>query len=420
MIEKEWYKEASSLTVSELLKLLKEIGLVRAAKTISFLAWLVLPFWIWMIIMQFVENKFFILILAIPGIVLYVITLIFIIFQSYFWRAHEFKIMKLIEKSAAELFKDPKNEQKVEEFKNKCRAFILPYSHHMPFSLAALAELVKSVWGIVGKVLDLYGSYSLITFFVIFRGGFGDLFGASFSTISQILPAQLIEWPFRNLWISLGILWMLSLFYDPAVSLMRIWGRLPLPKSRAAVLYFISLYDLSSRIGICAVKALHIPTILRERARAVMCDPFIDPLTLPKIVQKTVRNVEGESCDVSRWSEKIETEADVDRIKKLTLKDPSTPFLLKFFAKIGRPKELLGRIKQMQPMAYIGIHHERCVFLGMVVYDPIMRIRRGRFYFDTTYLKKEFLLIYNKEVENQRRIARKLPPQLEELIKSLV
>jgi len=403
----------------EILKTLKDVGLLRIAKGISFLAWLILPFWIWSIALQLLGNELFVLHLAIPGVALFIVELIFVVSQISFWRSHEFKIMRLIEK-AAEVFRNPENKQRAEEFKDECRKFILPFTHHMPFSLSAIAETrVSSVKFIVGRIEGFYSSYSIVTFLVVFQRELYGLFEPLSPVVSQFLPPLLTDWPFRNLWISLGILWVLSLYYDPVIGFIRVLMRYAAPKRSGILVHFTSLYDSRSRIMLSVGYVFSIPTILAERSRAVMCDPFVDPLTLPIIVQKTVLNVEGKSCDVSRWSEKIETESDVNRMKELAWKDKKTPFLLKYLARMGKSEDLLRRIKEVQPITYIGVINNRCVFLGHVLYNPVKKIRQGRFFFDTTYLKKEFLLIYEEEVKKRRDIERKLPSELEELIKSL-
>lgn len=398
--------------------MLKDVGLIRVAKAVSFLAWLILPFWIWFIALQLLGNELFVLYLAIPGAVLFIVTLIFISFQISFWRSHEFKIMRLIEK-VGDVFRHPENKQKAEEFKDECRKFILPFTHHMPFSLSAIAEThVSSIRSIIASIEGFYTSYSIVTFFVVFQRGLYGLFEPLNPVVSQ-MPPQLTDWPFRNLWVSLGILWVLSLYHDPLIRFIQVMVHYAVPKPSGILAYSTSMYDVRLRIMLSVAYVVSIPTILAERSRAVMCDPFIDPLTLPRIIQKTVLNVEGKSCDVSRWDEKIETESDVDRMKELAWKDKRTPFILGFLARRSESKTLLKRIKEVQPITYIGVINDRCIFLGHAIYNPIKRIRQGRFYFDTTYLKKEFLLIYEEEVKKQRQIERKLPSELEELIKSL-
>lgn len=412
------------MTLSDLWKLLKGIGFAKIARSVSFLAWLILPFWIWRIVIQFVGDEMFVWNLALPGLALLLFFLFVMTAQGYLWKRHEFRIMKLVEKRASAAFSDPEDPEKAKEFKEECRKFILPYTYQLPFSLSGMAEAIRmsfmSVF--INALVNLYMSYSFMTLLIVYQSEVRKLLVGLASIVYETLPFDLhfyVQWSIDNIWISLGVFWMLSLYYDPALFLVQKSGQIRIPKFRMVFLYLTTIPILAVRVTICVMRVLTIPILLAERARAVKVAPFVDPLTLREIVQRTIQNVEGRSCDVSRWSEKIETEADAERMRKDTIKDRSTPILLRILAKVSRPRDLLEKIKEMQPMTYIGVHNERCVFLGTVLYDPIQRIRRGEFYFDTTYLKNEFLLIYKGEVEKQRQMEMKLPSELEELIRRL-
>jgi len=405
--------------LEETLKVLKEIGLLRAAKVVSFLAWLILPFWIWFIILQLLGNQFFVLNLAIIGILLFILESVFIIAQRYFWRIHEFKIMKLIE-SAGAFFREPDNKQKAEEFKEDCRKFVLPFTFHLPFTLSVVTKMLASPPRfILSRIEGFFLSYSIVTFLVVFGKELQRLVVALSSIFPTTIPLQLADLAIHNLWVSLGILWISSLYYDAINSLLRKGKSFGITKRSAVFLHISSVYDLPSRIILSASKLFLIPVFFAERNRAFMCDPFIDPLTLPRIVQRTILNIEGKSCDISRWGEDVNSDSDVDKIKELVKKDHRSPFLLKFFVRMSDSKDVFTKIEQTQPITYVGVHEDRCIFLGHVHYNPIERIRQGRFYFDTTYLRNEFLLIYNEEVKKQRQIESKLPSQLEDLIRNL-
>lgn len=401
------------------LKLLREIGIEKAAKITSFLAWMVLPFWIWWVILQVVGVQAFSLSFAIPGLFLLFITLVFVVCQAYFWRNHEFKVMKLFEKAGA-IFKNPENSQTAEEFKDECRKFILPFTHHMPFFLSAISGTRTNLGrSVIGFIQASYVSYSTVAVVVVFRGEVKEFVDFLSTYLPSGLSSEWASWIARNYWISLVVLWIVSLYYDPSVSLLRRSKALSSSKSDFLLHYFVILGDLTTRIGLLLSYVFEIPVALAEKERAFFTDPFIDPQTLPTIVQRAMSNVEGKSCDVSRWDQDIASEADAERVRELARKDPRTPFILRLFAMQSKSKDLLERIRQTQPMTYLGTHNDRCVFLGHVVYNPVKKIRQGRFYFDTTYLKKEFLLIYRNQAEKQRQIEMKLPSQLEELIKSL-
>jgi len=407
--------------ILEILKLVKEIGLTKAVSIISFLAWFLLPFWIWYIAFRLLGNGIFVFNIAVIGIVLSFAESIFLATQMVFWRHHEFGIMKFVEKAGI-LFRDPGDKSKAEEFKDECRKFILPFTHHLSFSLSAIhagmRKRVVSIRFALSKLWRLYWAYSIATFLVVFRKELHGLFDFLRPVIIQIPYVQaLTDWSYHNLWIVLALLWVSSLYHDSLIRLTQSSKRLGVSRYRLLLVHLLSTYDPVPRMVLFWWGPLLIPTFFAERARAVIYDPFVDPLTLPRIVQKTVLNVEGKNCDVTRWNESIETPSDVDRIKELTWKDRKAPFLLRMLAKMSQTEDLLERIKEAQPMTYVGIVGDRCVFLGHVVYNPIRRIRQARFYFDTTYLKKEFLLIFQGEAEKQRAIERELPSQFKEWIK---
>lgn len=332
----------------------------------------------------------------------------------------EFKFMKSIEKAAAALLLNPKDEKKVEAFKVECKKLTLIHKHYVPFALSGAAALLrKPVMFVLDGVRELYVSYSIVTFLLILEVEIVKILSGLASIVSRFLPPQLIEWPIRNPYISFGILLVLSLYYDPIFSLVRESRRIDISMHRIGLFYLETIWALAGKIIFSAYEILSLPIALSHRKRVASCDPFVDPLTLPQIIQRTLRNVEGKNCDVTRWGEKIGTEAEVDRIRRLTLSDETTSVFLRFFARFSKPKDVLKRAKEMELITYVGIHNKRCVLFAVISYDPIRKIRRGRFFWDTPYLKKEFLLIYEKEAEKQRVISRELPSQLEELIRRM-
>jgi hypothetical protein len=403
----------------EALKLLREIGFLRIAKGVSFLAWLALPFWVWYIVLQFVGSGFFVLNVALVGIFWFIVEFVFIVAQTLFWRGHEFKIMKMVESRSA-FFREPENIENAQNFKEDCRKFILPFTFHLPFSLSAISGFrIRSARFAFGRIESFYVAYSIATMLVTLRSEIWKLLVVLSSVFSTTIPLQLADWAVHNMWVLLGALWILSLYNDPLVSFLRkgkIYGK---TKRGAFLAYVSSIYEVSSRIVFSVGRLFFVPTYIAERNRALMCDPFIDPLTLPRIIQKTMLNVEGKSCSVSRWGEDVGSESDIDEVKELVRKDRRSPSLLRFFMRLSDSKDVSRRIVEMQPITYTGIGQDRCVFLGHVLYNPVARIRQGRFYFDTKYLKNEFLLIYNEEVKNQRQIESRLPSQLDDLIRNL-
>lgn len=413
-----------SMTYSDILKLLMRIGLSKVAKIISFVAWVILPFWIWVIVLLYVGREYFVLNLAIFGLVYFVIDLVFFVAQLCFLKRYPFAVMKQVESLEA-LLKDPKDKMKVEDFKNECRKITLPSALSFPISLSFVSiQRAGSRLFVFGRIMTVYVSYSIMTFFIFFQEKLLEIFHSMNLVLSQtflnsILQLDIWKYLVNNIWISLGLLLILSLYFDPMFGLLLKAKSLRLPKATVFIAYFTLIYNPEYRFIIALSKLLSSIIDMFQRGRTLVCKPFIDPLTLPLIVQKTLSNVEGKSCDISRWEEDQQRETDVDKVKKLIWKDSKSPHLLKILARLTPSKDLLRVIKEMQPITYLGVQNSRCVFFGHVVYDPVEKIRLGYFYFDTTYLKKEFVLIYEEEVKKQREVEKRLPHNFEDLIRGL-
>ena len=407
------------MDILSLWKLVQGIGIQKVVKSVSFLAWLVLPFWFWLIVLGFVGKGAFLLPAAIPGIIYLLLELSVSSSQVYVISGYEFRIMRIIGKMG-EVFRDPQNKKLTEDFKNECRKSALPLTHEMPLALSGLTGMFQSTIAMfVTLPAALYTSYSLMTLIVALQHGIANLFYPLVSYGSELLSSNLINWPFENLWFSLIIIWILSLYYDPFVKLARQAGQLAIGKKRLVPLYILSLFNLFSRIFICMIYIVEIPASFSKQRRVAKYKPFIDPLTLPNIIHKMMQNAEGKSCDVSRWSEKINAVSDVDKIKALIRKDKNFPLLFKLIVKASRSEETLRRIKQTEPMTYLGIHSNRCVFIGTISYNPIERVRVASFYFDTIHLREEFTRIYAKEVEKQRGLEKQLPQEIEKLLENI-
>jgi len=410
------------VSLRDLMKLLKEIGFLRAAKFISFLAWFILPFWIWMIVLQYVETKYFVLAPAIPGLAILVFNMFLAAILVPSIMNLGFKVMKSIEKASTSLFRDPTNKEKVEQFKDECRKLAFTYTHSMPFAESGTGEYIRkhTFKLMMESVMQIYFAYSMITFFVVFQTEIQNFLEPLVSGSVQLIQSSplpnLMDWSTGNLWITLGILWVLSLYYDPVFSGVR---KLSHEEFRIIIVYLAYIFSLSYRILVPIMESVSRAFNLYKQGKRARCTPFVDPLTLPQIVQTTVRNVEGKSCDTLRWGEMPTTKAEIEGRKRLILNDKNMPWLVKIFVRLSRSEEVFRKIQEMRPITYIGIQNSRCVFFGTVIYDPDEKVRQAKFFFDTTYLKKEFLLIYEKEAEIQRQISRKIPSALEEIVERL-
>ena len=403
----------------QLLDIVKRIGILRIAKAISYVAWIILPLWFWLIVSRTFGSELFMLYIAIPGLAFFVFELLFIVAQAYFMENQQFNVMRLIENAKA-LLGDPSDRGKDEKFRFECRRILLPFAIRTPIVYSFVSSLSRSRDLLLSTIVGFYKSYSIMTFLVIFRKDLVDSFNYVSIRLYQSVPqVQNIHFdPLENIWFVFTILWILSSYFDPFLRLVFLAKRFRISVSGAALLYSWSIPNSAHRISMLACEIACVPIRVAHWNQTKEFKPFFDPQSLPKIVEKTMQRVEGKDCDLIRWAEDLQDETKVDETKKLMMLDPKTPFLLKLSIRRASSKDLLRNIKEMQPIAYVAVQNERCVFLGLIRYDPIERVRRGAFMFDTTHLRKEFIWIYKEEQKTQRQLERGIPVKLEDLIKS--
>lgn len=412
------------VSLGDLLKFLREVGFSRVAKFISFLAWFILPFWIWMIVLRFVAIEYFVLIPAIPGLALLGLAVFISTVSTPSIMNLGFKVMRSVEKTGASLFKNLADKEIAEQFKQECRKLAFGFTHSPTFMESGVVEYLrvhsfKLAWECFALI---YASYSMVTVFMNFQTeiwGFLEPFVSASTQLIQSSPlSSLVEWSTYNLWVTLAFLWILSLYFDPIFSGIRACVH-AVSGFRLISIYVVYSLSLGYRIVLPLMVTVFGVLHFSRRGKTVACTPFIDPLTLPQIFQATVNNVEGKSCDTLRWGEIPETKAEIESRKSLILNDKNLPSISKLFIRISRSEDVFRRIREMRPMTYVGIQDSRCVFFGTVTYNPIEKVRQARFFFDTIYLKREFLVIYEKEAEKQRQIERKIPSTLEEIARRL-
>lgn len=412
------------VSLGDLVKLLREIGFLRVAKFISFLAWFILPFWIWMILLRFVAIEYFVLIPAIPGLALLALNVFISTISTPSIVNLGFKVMRSVEKTGASLFENLADKEIAEQFKQECRKLTFAYTHSPPFMKSGMVEYLRRHRLALAYecFVQIYVSYSMVTLFMKFQTeirGFLEPFVSGSTQLIQSSPLpSLVEWSTYNLWVTLALLWILSLYFDPIFSAVRECVH-TVSGFRLISVYLAYSLSLGYRIVLPLMATVSGVFGFYKQRKIATCTPFIDPLTLPQIFQTTINNVEGKSCDTLRWVEIPETKAEIESRKRLVLNDKNMPSISKLFIRFSRSDDVFRRIREMRPMTYVGIQNSRCVFFGTVAYNPIEKVRQARFFFDTPYLKREFLVIYEKEAEKQRQIKREMPSTLEEIIKRL-
>jgi hypothetical protein len=406
------------MTYSEILDTLKKIGVLRIAGFVSSIAWLLLPFWIWLIVLKELGSGFFVFDIALFGIAFYVVELVVMVGSTLSLMSYGFRVMKAVEKAGA-VFNNPADTEGVEKFKNECRKTALVFAHYAPISLSSIKNIKLHSLRYVGERLGSYFvSYSIVTFLVVYQKELLTFYDYLSLKTSQILPIQVgdLPNPLNYLFITLGVLWILSLYNDAGILMIIKSKEFQMPKSQGTGFHLLSIFDASYRSIMIICRVCSLPVSLLNRRRSISRKPFVDPLTLPKIIARTLSNVEGKDCDVLRWEEEPESVSDIDKVKELISKDRQIPFMIKYLARLSSSEDSLTMTKQMQPTTYIAIEGNRCPFFGCVSYNHIEKVREGQFFFDTIYLKSEFSIIYENEAKKQREIAEKLPFRLEDII----
>lgn len=94
------------MSISEAIKIIKEIGLKRFFRTVSSIAGFLLPFVGWIVILQLFGQALFRIDWAIPGLVILIFASIIILLQMHYAFFYEFQLMRRIE-HARNIFDNP-------------------------------------------------------------------------------------------------------------------------------------------------------------------------------------------------------------------------------------------------------------------------------------------------------------------------
>lgn len=399
--------------ISEAIKIIKEIGVQRFFEIVSSVAGFFLPFIVWIIIFQLAGQAFFLINWAIPGLIILVFVSVLFIPQIRYIRSYEFRLMKRIE-YARDIFDNPADPNSEKRYIAECERFILPYIYKGSLVLSGFTSFTRiPTWRrTIFELPIVYISYSFVSLLVLYKDSISSIYLWLVSTIQfpQFFSGTLQDWT-----VLLFFVWIISIYKDLIISSLRLLNN-PLTFIPS---YCLSLFNVHFRIIMLIEAILGAPAIIREHRLSCKYKPFVDPLTLPTIVQRAVQNVEGKSCNVSRWSREFKEEEDIEDLKNMLLQVPSMPSIVKVFVKRCDAKDTMNRINTEKPVLYLGTVANQCVFLGNISYDPNERVRIALFYFDTIYIKREFILIMEKETEKQRVLRKELPVPLEEVIKKI-
>jgi|GEM_PF-6688547 len=240
----------------------KDFGLRNVAKLISYIAWLLLPFWAWFLVYKYTGTSFFNLAIAFIGLILLPVSIGTILSQVYFFRAHGFKTMKLIEK-AVTLFDNPKDDKATEEFKIESKKSVLAFTHQQPFVLSGIAGIFGKWYLFASDCLrSLYLSYSVSTLIVVFQGEITVHLNSLTSSLSEFFSPLLSSWPFQNIlqlqqlqdwffqnpWLSLFTLLLLSLYADPLIYTVRFARESKISMKVPVINQILSIPLISTRV----------------------------------------------------------------------------------------------------------------------------------------------------------------------------
>lgn len=404
------------MTIPEILRIIKEIGLQRILKIVSNISGFCLPFILWIVIFQLVGRTFFIIEFAVLGILYTVFGATILLFQLHNISSYPFQTMKQIE-HAKNIFDNPADSTNEEKYIAECERFIFPYLYRTPLLSSGLNAFIQTrIWKLILIELPiLYIAYSIMTLLVFYQNSINAIYSLLISNfyvlqpISQLIPTTTQDWI-----ILLFVFWIGSLYMDLYIRSRILKNRLALIPS-----YCFHQLNIQFRIILLIHYVLNIPITIRKHRLVCQYLPFVDPQSLPTIVQRAVENVEGKSCNMTMWIKEVREEKDIESLKNMLLKDPKVTRIQKFFVRQCKPKDALSRIMLAQPVLYLGTEDNRCVFLGEISYNLQERVRVATFYFSTIYIKREFKLILQKEIEKQRELQNKLPIPLEKIIESI-
>lgn len=405
------------MDILDVIAALRQFGFASVAKLLMTIGWFVAPFCFWATIYRTSGDRSFVSIIAIPGLLYVLIACVVLVVQVHDVSYFEFSLMKRVE-HCGQIFQNPADADVAKRYSEECEKLVLPYVYHYPLILSGgIRERLSSKLSVfLTQVLGLYGSYSVFTVVVLYQASSRALL-ASAITVPQVssVVTMLLPWANDNLLWVLLLLGIASLCFD-TFSVFRFTKRegVPLYDYLIWPLFLLRLdyrlMQLSAQIG-------RIPTYMR-RDQIARYKPFICPSTLPQVIQQAVVNIGEQACSVTCFSQRLESEREVERVVKLVKGDPRIPFLMKFFLpkKTGQVMEMT---EKSRPVFYLGTLNDRCLMIANVVYNPHEKVREGFFYFDNVHIRNEFKHIMAGEIEKLRVVMVGVPSAIEDILKAM-
>lgn len=409
------------MDILEIVRLAKDIGFARIVRYLARLAWIVLPFCVWFLVVKLVGNSFFLLNFAFPGAVALVLIAVFLATQNYFLGTYDYTIMKSIE-NAGQMFASPDGAI-ARRYSEECDRILLPYLYTSPLVMAGLRSLPPTTTHgrlayTIGLVFNVYCSYSVVA--LLSRNGdcLVEILRSASSEFGLTEVARpIMAWGTRYWMPIFAVVVILSLHYTHTLAR-------GVSRQTKLALYSDSFLSILRSISVAFCMITDVPGILKDSKYAVRYKPFVDPLTVPAIIQRAVQNVEGSTCNVTFYSYKLSTIEECERLAKMFVADRRMPGLLRLVVSGTRIERKAGaRVLEtsnaVSPVLYLGTIENRCLFVGLVRYLPDQRVRVASFHFDNTYVRMEFVNIMKTERDKSRQLIEKLPASIESLVKRM-
>ncbi len=387
----------------QLFEVAREYGVKRVATILSDFSFFFLPFVFWADIYLVLGKSFFVpfwlppaIIIAIGLSVLIYITIIVIMSSVLLNSPYSFekKFMRKVEENS---------------INEKERASIaMSYLHFRTLSTLGVFD-APSVQSLIGYLLvsgaQIFVSYSLVSLFVTNRDSIVQMLIPIYEPISQTL--HLPQPSIFTLSFLLFCLFLLSLY---------VWGRrffmlvrfykgnqIQIPREFAIFLP-VSFVSIPSRIGLlsgCLLVAAD--SLTGSRLYSLGYRPFVISSNISKIIQKAFENAQGEECIVTEHKYEMTTEKEVETLKSEINRHFKTLASAFHIMNVNSAKAL-DIITKQRLILYLGFVEKQCVFVGMIGYNIVRRVRVAFFHFDNPYTRREFQAIVEKEINKAREI----------------
>jgi len=400
----------------------KKFGVRTILGALSGLAWFFLPFIVWVQIYQYLGQSFFVGSWAIPGIVILLFQVVFLSSFSVQLIRLDKKLMKHVE-HAKSVFADPSDLKSEENFRQECNKFIVPYLHYprlFPSGFHAVFGGFGSLRRVVFLLLQALGasylSYALMVFLTTYQSFLGQICTRAFSSIPYLLKTADSLLPyfssfFQNPIPSTALIFLISLYSTSSF----------LRQGFATYLDFvlnilIDSFSIAAKVSFLGASLASLPWLIKERSSTLKYEPFTFPISLPLIIQQSVRNIENKECNVTKWAYLVKDESDIERLKYAILSQKDFPSLAKLICSRADSEVALDSIRKAQPILYLGIIENRCSIIGRIRYDPFEKMFRGSFRFDNQHVRKQFKSIAEMQIVEQKRLKQQLPTILTGLL----